>query len=191
MHFRALLHLIGFLKNTSNKDLRFYCKIESSPLYQLLKSNKIQIIDDTVVTFTDSSWNDCVDPGRSIGCNLSLTQGATADYSSHLLVLVAISSGEAEYISAAVACMKARHLRMLVYYDLRTMGSKSYDGDNLECEHSRIIVDNAAAISLARCNKDTAGNRHVARRYHYIRQGTTLKEHVFEWIGTKINWQTR
>ena len=46
-------------------------------------------------------------------------------------------------------------------------------------------MDNEAAISIARCNKDTAGNRHVARRYHYVRQGTTLKERIFEWIGTK------
>ena len=80
--------------------------------------------------------------------------------------------------------MKASHLRMLVY-DLRNMGSKLYDGDNLKCEPCRMIVDNEAAISIARCNKDTAGNRHVARRYHYVRQGTTLKEHVFERIGTK------
>ena len=46
-------------------------------------------------------------------------------------------------------------------------------------------MDNEAAISMARCNKDTVGNRYVARRYHNVRQGTTLKEHVFEWIGTK------
>ena len=184
VHFRALLHLIGFLKNTSNKSLRFYSKIEFSPLFLLLKNNNIQITEDTVVTFTDSSWNDCVDTGRSTGGNLSLTQGGAADYSCHLPVPVAMSSGEAEYISAAVACMKASHLRMLVY-DLRFLGSNSYDGDNLKCEPSRIIVDNEAAISMANCNKDTAGNRHVARRYHYVRQGTTLKEHVFEWIGTK------
>ena len=113
-----------------------------------------------------------------------MTQGGAADYGSHLPVPAAISSGEAEYISAAVACMQASHLRMLVY-ELRNMGSKSYDGDNLKCEPSRIIIDNEAVISMARCNKDTAGNRHVARRYHYVRQGTTLKEHVFEWIGTK------
>ena len=95
-----------------------------------------------------------------------------------------MSGGEVEYISTAVACMKASHLSMLVY-DLRSMGSKSYDGDNLKYKPSRIIVDNEAAISMARCNKDTAGNRHVARRYHYVRQGTRLKEHVFEWIDTK------
>ena len=70
-------------------------------------------------------------------------------------------------------------------YDLRFLGSISYDGDNLKCEPSRIIVDNEAAISMAKCNKDAAGNIHVARRYHYVRQGTTLNEHVFEWIFTK------
>ena len=184
IHFRALLHLLGFLKNSSNKGLRFYSNTKASPLYQLLKENNIQISEDTTITFTDSSWNDCVDTGRSTGGNLSLTQGGAVDYGSHLPVPVAMSSGEAEYISAAVACMKASHLRMLIY-DLRSLGSESYNGDDIKCEPSRIIVDNEAAISMARCNKDTAGNRHVARRYHYVRQGTTLKEHVFEWIGTK------
>ncbi len=163
--------------------MRFYSNIKSSPFFQLLKENNIQISEDTTVTFIDSSWNDCVVTGRSTGGNISLTQGGSGDYSSHLPVPVAMSSGEAEYTSAAVACMKASHLRMLVY-DLRFLGSTSYDGDNLKYEPSRIIVDNEAAISMAKCNKDTAGNRHVARRYHYVRQGTTLNEHVFEWIGT-------
>ena len=96
--------------------------------------------EDTVVIFTDFSWNDCVDTGRSTGSNLSLTQRGAADYSSHLPVLVAMSSGEVEYIYIAVACIKVSYLRKLVY-DLRFLGSDSYDGDNLKCEPSRIIVD--------------------------------------------------
>ena len=95
-----------------------------------------------------------------------------------------MSSGEAEYIAAAVACMRASHIRMLTY-DLRNLGSTTYDPNKPECEPSRIIIDNEAAIAMAKCNKDTAGNRNVARRYHYVRQGTTLKEHEFEWISTK------
>ena len=39
---------------------------------------------------------------------------------------------------------------------------------------------------MSKCNKDTAGNRHVARRYHYVRQGTSMNEQKFEWIGTKL-----
>ena len=55
----------------------------------------------------------------------------------------------------------------------------------MDSEPARIIIGNEAAISMAKCDKDTAGNRHVARRYHYVRQGTALKEHVFDWINTK------
>ena len=55
-------------------------------------------------------------------------------------------------------------------------------------EPSRIIVDNEAAISMAKCNKDTVGNRHVARRYCYLRQGTILEKHIFERMVTKNNF---
>ena len=82
--------------------------------------------EDTIVTFIDSSWNDCVDTSRSTVCNISINQGGAADYSSHLPLPVAMSSGEADYIiSAAVACMKARHLRRLVY-DLRFLGYRTH-----------------------------------------------------------------
>ena len=49
----------------------------------------------------------------------------------------------------------------------------------------KIIINNEAVIDMAKCNKITAGNHCVARRYHYAQQGTTMKEHVFEWIGTR------
>ena len=80
--------------------------------------------------------------------------------------------------------MRASHLRMLVY-NLKFLGSSTYDADNLIYEPARIIIDNEAAITMVKCNKDTSGNRHVARRYHNVPQGTAMKEHVFESIGTK------
>ena len=95
-----------------------------------------------------------------------------------------MSSGEAEYISIAVACMRAGHLRMLIN-DLRLMGCESYNQDVLNLERARIIIDNEAVICMAKCNHDTACNHHVARRYHYVQQGIALQEHIFEWIGTK------
>lgn len=45
-----------------------------------------------------------------------------------------MSTGEAEYTSAAVACMKTSHLRMLVY-GMRFLGCKSHDGDILKYIH--------------------------------------------------------
>ena len=80
--------------------------------------------------------------------------------------------------------MRASHLRMLSY-DFEFMGRPEYDMKDMKAEPALIIIDNEAAIAMASCNKDTAGNRHVARRYHYVRQGANLKEHTFHWIQTK------
>ena len=81
--------------------------------------------------------------------------------------------------------MRASHLQMLTY-DLKYLGTPKYDRDNLDCEPTKIIIDNEVAIYMAKCNKDNTGNRHVAQRFHYVKQGTALKEHKFKWSGTKF-----
>ena len=125
-----------------------------------------------------------MDTGRSTRRYISLSQGGPTDYGSHLQVPVAMSSGEAEYISTAVACMRASRLRILIT-DMRFIGSENYNQDFINLEPARIIIDNEAAICIAKCDEDIASNRHVAGRYHYVQQGTALQEHKFEWIGTK------
>ena len=64
---RAILHLIGFIKSTSSKGIKFYANIKYSPIHKMLEDNNIHITEETVLTFTDSSWNDCSDTGRSTG----------------------------------------------------------------------------------------------------------------------------
>ena len=66
-----------------------------------------------------------MDTGRSTGGYISFSQGGPTDYGSYLPVPVAMSSGEAEHISAAVVCMRESHLRMLIN-DMRFMGSENY-----------------------------------------------------------------
>ena len=73
----------------------------------------------------------------------------------------------------------------MLIYDIRCLWSKEYNSNELTCKPSRIIVDNEAVIAMAKCNKDIAGNNHVARRYDYVCQGSTLNEHTIEWISTK------
>ena len=104
-----------------------------------------------------------------------MIQGGAVDYGSHLPVSVAMSSGEAEYIASAVACMRSRHLRMLGY-DIEHMGKIDYNPMEIKYDPSYIIIDNEAAKCTSECNKNTAGNRHVARRYHYVRQGSLFKK---------------
>ena len=71
--------------------------------------------------------------------------------------------------------MKASHIRMLEY-DFKHLGTKLYDLNNPSCEPSKIIIDNEAAIAMSECNRDTAGNRHIVKRYHYVRQGVAVNQ---------------
>ena len=109
-HYKALLHLVGYLKQNNSLGLVFYKNAGESPVIKMLKENNIIVDEDANLTFSDSSWNDCKDTGRSTGGYLTLCQGGAIDYGSHLPVPVAMSSGEAEYIAAAIACMRASHL---------------------------------------------------------------------------------
>ena len=108
-HYRAMLHLIGYTKHTAYMQLKFFSNYKESPIFKTLLDNSIKIDEETIVTFTDSSWNDCVDTGRSTGGNCTIVQGGPVDHSSHLPIPVAMSSGEAEYIAAATACTRASH----------------------------------------------------------------------------------
>ena len=55
VHYKALLHLIGYLKGHGDKGLRFYKDIKLSPIYKILKENNIEINNNEIVIFTDSS----------------------------------------------------------------------------------------------------------------------------------------
>ena len=103
--------MIGFIKGNLNKGIKFYHDVCKTQLYSVLGDNNIKVSKGSIITFTDSSWNDCVDTGRSTGGYITMIQAGAVDYGSHLPVPVAMSSGEAEYISAAVACMRASHIR--------------------------------------------------------------------------------
>ena len=70
-------------------------------------------------------------------------------------------------------------------YDLKFSWSRIYDVGNLTYEPVRIVIDNEAAIVITKNDKDTGENWHVARRYYYAPQGTTMNKHAFEWSGTK------
>ena len=46
--------------------------------------------EESIITFSDSSWNDCIDIGRSTGGHISYNQGGLTDCGNHLPVPVAM-----------------------------------------------------------------------------------------------------
>jgi len=130
-----------------------------------------------MVTFTDASWQDCTDTGRSTCGRISFFHGGAIDHASYMPVPVAMSSGEAEYLGAAGAAIAAAHLRML-WYDFKCLGTSStYSIELMEKEPpSLIMVDNEAAIATSASEKDTSRTRHILRRFHYVSRGCGPKK---------------
>ena len=64
--------------------------------------------------FSDSSWQDFPDTGRSTGGYIIFYQGGTIDHGTHVPGPVAQSSAESEYNTACTSGMALAHFRMLV-----------------------------------------------------------------------------
>jgi hypothetical protein len=81
-----------------------------SPITRLLTNTGISL-DNPLCTFTNSSWNDDVDTGRSSGHFIIIYMGGVVEHSSNIPDPVAFSSAEAEYNEACLACMATAHLK--------------------------------------------------------------------------------
>jgi hypothetical protein len=149
MHFEALIHLLRYLRDNSLYGIRFYSTIESAPIYQMLLAQKIEE-RHLMFGFTDSSWNDDQDSGRSTGCFIITYMGGIVDHSSSMPDPVALSSAEAEYNAGCVAFMAASHLRMLL---CEFEGIK--DEEKQAKPATTIYFDSKSAIAMGVNYKDT------------------------------------
>ena len=135
-----------------------------------------------LVVFTDASWQDCPDTGRSTTGYLIFYRGGVIEANSMLQIPVAMSSCEAEVMAACSGSMAAAHLHMLLY-DMKYLGTKRYNNSQLALPNppTVVMVDNEAACKMSLNDKLTKHTRHISRRFHYVRQGSKMKLHVINW----------
>ena len=135
-----------------------------------------------LIVFSDASWQDCPDTGRSTTGYLIYYQGGIVEANSMLQIPVAMSSCEAEVMAACSGCMAVAHLHMLLY-DMKYLGTKNYNSGKLALPNppTVIMVDNEAACKMSLNDKLTKHTRHISRRFHYVREGSKLKLHQITW----------
>jgi hypothetical protein len=112
-HFEAMFHLLCYLQDHSLLGIRFYSEYSSAPLHTTLKAEQLEQ-PHPFFAFSDSSWNDDVDHGRSTGCYIITYMGGIINHSSNLPNPVALSSAEAKYNEGCLAMMATSHLCMLL-----------------------------------------------------------------------------
>jgi hypothetical protein len=162
-HFNLLLHLLRHLQcHRLRGGIKFYSDITKAPLYQhLTTTGNRKFVDYPIVVFSDVSFQDCPDSGRSTGGFLIFMQGGVVDTTSTMPQLVARSTCQAEYCMGALAVLAAFYTRK-VYNELH--------GIDPDC-HLTIPIgtDSQSAIDTAISQKETQRTRHFSRRFHFIR----------------------
>ena len=182
--FDALFWLLGYLRKYPAYGIRFYANANKSPINELLQAHKIETRD--ITAFSDASWQDCPDTGRSTIGYITIYQGGIIAANSSVAIPVAMSSAEAEYMAACAAAMNASVIRALLY-DMRYLGTKDYKmiEDKPEFQPAILCVDNAAAVAMSESPKLTKKTRHIARHFHFVREGVKRGLHVVKWISNK------
>ena len=175
-HFKALRHLLNHLRCTHQRyGLTYYADPSKSPIYHRIKDHTEGDPESPVALFTDSSWQDCPDTGRSTGGYLLYHQGGIIDGGSFVPIPVAMSTAEAEYNALAHAMQATVSNRQTIH---------ELYGNHPDTPLSiPFYCDSESALAMGENLKDTKRTRHIQRRYHYVRDQMGMRA----FIGHKID----
>ena len=144
-----------------NFGLKYYSDPSRSPISKLVAEKTEFKGDAPLILFTDSSWQDCPDTGRSTGGYYLYQQGEIVDGGCFLPTPVAMSSAEAEYNALAHAMQCTSYTRQVIH---------KINGNHPDSPLSiPLFCDSQSALTIGENNKDTKRTRHIQRRVHYVR----------------------
>ena len=98
VNFESLVHLLIYIGENKTLVLKYYSDIKDAPLYDLMRQASINT-ENQLMVFSDSSWKNFPDTGRSKGAYIIFYQGGIIYHGTHFPGPVAQSSVENEYNS--------------------------------------------------------------------------------------------
>ena len=66
VNFEGLVHLLRYVRENKTFFLKYYADMNDAPLSDLLRQANIKT-QNQLTAFSDYSWQDCPDTGKSIG----------------------------------------------------------------------------------------------------------------------------
>ena len=129
----------------------------------------------------DSDWGADVETRRSVTGFVFTANGSPIYWRSKRHTIVALSSGEAEYVALSSFARKANWLRKLFF----EMNTQSPWQDNIKIPPMPIHVDSTTAISIASRDSSTPRTKHIDLKYHHVcdmvQRGIIIFKHVPSW----------
>ena len=153
-HWSALLHVVGYIKNTLDYGLTYSRDFDISP-----------------TAFVDADYGGCRDTRRSTSGYIFMMAGGPVAWSSKRQATVALSTVEAEYVAMSRCAQQMAWMHSWL------------DEVEIDYSRPGLIKgDNRGAIALTKNTKDHGKVKHIDIRHHYIRDllqtGVLAIEHV-------------
>ena len=133
-----------------------------APLSDLSRKDIIKT-DNPLMDFSDSSWKDWPETGRSIGAYIIFDQFGRIDHGTHVPGPVAEPSEESEYNAASTAGMALSNFRMLIHELLKK------DTDIVTEKTPLIIFDSKSSDCMVKNGKYIKHTRHIYRKVHLVK----------------------
>ena len=110
-----------------------------------------------LLAFSDSSWQDCPETGRSTWSYIIFYKGGPIDHGTHFQVPVAQFNAESEYNTAWNIGVALSHFRMLIHELLNK------NPDIVQDKAPLIVFDSKSTTCMDKNGKDAKHTRHIAR----------------------------
>ena len=160
IHWEFVLRILRYLKGTLSLGIKY------SP--STFKN------DTKIVAWTDADYASCLETGKSnTGFGVKLCNGLVSWYSKKQTT-VALSTAEAEYISACSCAKEIAWFRQL----LSDMGYN-------QSAPTVIHEDNQSCIQMAKNPQVNNKTKHIQVRFHYVREQVHDNQILFHYCPTK------
>ena len=83
VHFEGLVHFFRYIRDNKTLGLKYYAYLNDAPVTDLLRKANIKTKNHLMV-FSDSSWKDFPDTGRSTVAYIIFYQGRPIDHGTHV-----------------------------------------------------------------------------------------------------------
>ena len=114
VHFEGLVHLLRYIRDNKTLGLKYYAHLNNAPVTDFLRQSNIKT-NKNLMAFSDSSWQDFPDTGRSTGACIIYYQGGPIYHGTHVPGPVAQSNKESEYNAACTAGIALAYFIVIRY----------------------------------------------------------------------------
>ena len=158
-HWKSLLHVIGYIKNTMDYGLTYSRDSDLTPL-----------------AYVDADYGGCRDTRRSTSGYVFMMAGGPVTWSSKRQATVALSTVEAEYV--AMSRCAQQMVWMQTWLD---------EVEITHTIPGVIKGDSRGAITLSKTTRDHGKVKHIDIRHHYLRELVKSGLIVFEQVPSADN----